>query len=586
MIRPMRPWDGGAGAVWLSAIASVLVGCADTDGLLISVELDPSVDPADVATLDLWVGLPSEDPQRYVRSPNRGDAFRVDAWPVEVLVRAEDVPREIVVGAYGFADGTAVGSAPSAEGTLAAPVMVVPGELRYATLTLDRSFSPDADCLWAPGPDDGAPIVIIPEDIPLDDGQALAQLDCDGDRDPDDCNDLDPGVNTNAPERCDGVDNNCNGGCDEGLDADRDEFSQCVYDDCGVPQACLDGSDPPSGLVGSCDCDDANPTVNPNGVETAVCDGLDNDCDPSTDGEVIGPEVPGNQIDDDCNGECDIDDDGDLITAISGEDQQGAWSQDCVGAAPDCDDTDDETYPNALELCDGLDNDCDPATHTGLNPCVALSPATGRCAIGTRVCLEEVEPAVWDPLCLTASDGFPIEEGACGFWSSIADAPWPEEVYYDGKPDDERLTCRLNVWRPYETGDPINALCESNPVVRLRLGFQDSSGPGPGGTCRSTIFGGKHRGGYQLQLKERGAPLDSVADTVDSCDIELVVMTVDGVGLTNVRLPRVWVLVVQTKIDTNNTPAETALIPIDLQPVYAGENDAFVCPSGPSLTCE
>ena len=117
-----------------------------------------------------------------------------------------------------------------------------------------------------------------------------------------DCDDTDPASNPDAPEACDGADNDCDGVItDENADEDSDGQTPC------------DG-----------DCDDTEPTVLTGGTE--VCDGLDNDC-------ISGVDDP-------------FDGDGDGVAT-------------CVG---DCDDTDPNIYPGAVEICDGEDSDCDGAT--------------------------------------------------------------------------------------------------------------------------------------------------------------------------------------------------------------------------------
>ena len=103
----------------------------------------------------------------------------------------------------------------------------------------------------------------------------------------------------------------------------------------------------------------------------------DGDCDDLDDSVFPGAtEIPGDSIDNNCNGEVDEgtvsqwypDCDGDGSFSSVGTTEQssfqcssggapaGGWS-DTIG--DDCDDEDDTRYPGALELKDGIDNDCD-----------------------------------------------------------------------------------------------------------------------------------------------------------------------------------------------------------------------------------
>lgn len=99
-----------------------------------------------------------------------------------------------------------------------------------------------------------------------------------------DCNDANNTVYPGAPEICDGLDNNCNGPIDEGVqntyyaDADNDGFGNP-----GV--TILACSVPPGYVTNNTDCNDANNTVYPGAPE--ICDGLDNNCNGSTDEGVL-----------------------------------------------------------------------------------------------------------------------------------------------------------------------------------------------------------------------------------------------------------------------------------------------------------
>ena len=99
------------------------------------------------------------------------------------------------------------------------------------------------------------------------------------------------------------------------------------------------------------DCDDADPTRFPGNTES--CNGVDNDCD----GEVDGPNPT----------------DGSLWYRDFDGDSWGRASESWVSCETplaasrfpgDCDDRDPDVSPGAIEVCDGVDNDCDSITDT------------------------------------------------------------------------------------------------------------------------------------------------------------------------------------------------------------------------------
>jgi hypothetical protein len=164
----------------------------------------------------------------------------------------------------------------------------------------------------------------------------------------DDCDDLDPETYPDAPEACDGEDDDCDTRVDEGaegadatwyLDNDADGYGSAFYEllACEQPEGSVDNAG---------DCDDLDPAVNPDALE--VCDGADNDCD----GESDGPDTADATV-----WYIDYDSDGFGSTAYS---QTACDAPDgYVADDSDCDDTDSETWPGAWELCDGADDDCD-----------------------------------------------------------------------------------------------------------------------------------------------------------------------------------------------------------------------------------
>jgi hypothetical protein len=160
-----------------------------------------------------------------------------------------------------------------------------------------------------------------------------------------DCDDLDAAVSPDETERCDSVDNDCDGDVDEELlvsqyaDADADGYGDLT----AIVLVCP-GAPGYSAVAG--DCDDADDTSYP--AATELCDGADNDCDgPADEGVVV-------TLYEDKDG----DGYGDLDTSASlCPDAAGYVSQD-----GDCDDTDPTISPSAAEVCSTSDLNCDGDT--------------------------------------------------------------------------------------------------------------------------------------------------------------------------------------------------------------------------------
>ncbi|RKG69114.1 hypothetical protein D7V80_09945 [Corallococcus sp. CA054B] len=230
-----------------------------------------------------------------------------------------------------------------------------------------------------------------------------------------DCNDTNGSIRPEAPEVCDGQDNNCNGQADEGVsalwyrDADGDGY--------GNPGNSAAACGQPSGYVAnSSDCNDANGSIRPGAAE--ACDGVDNNCNGAVDegtgstwyydgdGDGYGtsqstracsrpsgyagnsgdcndsnPNIrPGatevcDNVDNNCNGSVD---DGVGPTWYYDSDKDGyGWiitAQACtappgyIARGGDCNDFNASMYPGATEVCDGLDNNCNGAVDDGVGP--------------------------------------------------------------------------------------------------------------------------------------------------------------------------------------------------------------------------
>jgi hypothetical protein len=298
-----------------------------------------------------------------------------------------------------------------------------------------------ADCLESDLDGDGIPDIqdncpgkhnATQIDTDLDNFGDACDADDDNDKtaDEDDCAPLDETIHPGAEELCNGQDDNCNSLVDEGFkDTDADGWKDCIDED-----------DDDDGTVDGEDCEPTQATVHPGAEE--VCDGLDNNCDGSTDEGFPDSDEDGipdcADVDSDGDGvidfvdnclqlpnpeQADLDDDGvgDLCDSdVEGDgvpngtdncpnvknsnqaDLDGDGSGDLcdddadgdgVANVEDCGPLDGEINPDADEVCDGIDNNCNDEVDESLGK---VSCGKGECAHAVPSCIAG-EPASCDP---------------------------------------------------------------------------------------------------------------------------------------------------------------------------------------------
>ncbi|MFZ4784224.1 MAG: MopE-related protein [Flavobacteriales bacterium] len=157
-----------------------------------------------------------------------------------------------------------------------------------------------------------------------------------------DCDDSDNSTFPEAPEQCNGFDDDCDEIIDEEVvtqafysDLDGDGFGEAL-----IGEFC---EEPEGAVTNNLDCDDSNALISPNEIE--ICDDIDNNCDTQIDEGLLVAFYP------------DVDGDG------YGDDASPSWQcaqpSGFVANNEDCDDFNSTIYPGATEYCNGIDDDCD-----------------------------------------------------------------------------------------------------------------------------------------------------------------------------------------------------------------------------------
>jgi len=286
------------------------------------------------------------DPSVHPSQPELCDGIDNDC---DLAIDEESMP----VTWYIDADADGFGAA---DGDTQVSCFEVPG---YALLPLDCDDSRPSINPSAPERCDGidndcngvADYLIGPGDSEDNDGDGYADLMCPGGGGSD-CDDTEGASYPGAAEICDGKDNDCNGQVDENIetlfwlpDLDGDGYG----DDLGLPvESCLPvaGHAPRGG-----DCDDANPDRRPGLPDT--CNDIDIDCDGSIDEDAARNAYYLDEDGDGFNG-------GEPIVACVAPSGGKLVSADCA-------DDDNTIFPGAAEVCDSIDNDCDDTVDEGVS---------------------------------------------------------------------------------------------------------------------------------------------------------------------------------------------------------------------------
>lgn len=283
-----------------------------------------------------------------------------------------------------------------------------------------------------------------------------------------DCDDANKDTNPTTIEKCNGIDDNCSGEIDEGLNRTafyRDEDGDGYGRDDVSLQACI----APRGYVSQgSDCDDFTPARRPGLSES--CNGIDDDCDGLTD------EAPLNDV---FNPGLSAENDFECVTGLFGACSAGNLRCDnhrrvCVS----------RRQPSR-EVCDGIDNDCNNADGGADEQPECGGPIALRgpdVRVGVKMLARTVAAPLITDQCLkgVTSAGTETWNGTTGTWSftqpndSNLHVIWFEPID-GGVWDLSRNNLKLNLdlltsWSPAFTSDAgawsdSNAGGVRNPVI-------------------------------------------------------------------------------------------------------------------------
>ena len=178
-----------------------------------------------------------------------------------------------------------------------------------------------------------------------------------------DCDSTDPLIHPEASERCNGVDDDCDGDIDEDPGADWAWYRDVDEDGDGNPSISVESCDQPEGYVATgTDCNDGSANIS--GIRDECYDFVDNDCDGLVDEDVSGAPVYWYK-------DADKDGYGDRDRVVAFCEAPSSY----VSDSSDCDDGDSAINPAATEVCDGVDNDCNAEVDDD-DPGLSIATAT------------------------------------------------------------------------------------------------------------------------------------------------------------------------------------------------------------------
>jgi hypothetical protein len=319
-----------------------------------------------------------------------------------------------------------------------------------------------------------------------------------------DCDDDDPLSFPGANETCDGQDNDCDDIIDEDAldaltwyrDADEDDYGS-------VDDTRAECTAPEGFVANDGDCDDVRSDIHPGTSE--VCDDLDNNCDGIVDNDATDAVTYFIDYDSDGHGS-------DRFTI-----DRCAAPEGFVELSDDCDDTEWNIHPDAAEVCDGRDNDCDTIVDgpTALGSITWFTDADddGFGDLGAPTTIACDRPPFTSPDASDCND------------DSAAVYPGAPEICDDldnncnGAIDEETATDALTWYRDID-GDGYGETDDSAPSCTEPEGYTAE-----GGDCEPTV-GEMHPGAEEL-CNERDDDCDGEVDE-EAIDMDTFYIDYDG----------------------------------------------------------